>query len=140
MRDASLAILDGVRTALTGNSAVSALIGTRIASSWSHVLAPPFARIRVASVDPWEIDGPSGPQIGGEHRVTVHLWTKEQAPIVLHDLAAKVRAALENNDGMTLDNAEINAVSYVRTVYLPDADDPALQMAVLTFSIQTVTK
>lgn len=139
MRDASLTLLDGVRKALIADANVSALIGSRIASSWSHVLAPPYARIRVARVDPWEVDGPTASQTGGEHRVTVHLWTKESAPIVLHDLAAKVMSALQDNDGLSIENADMVSMIYDHTVYRPDADDPALQMAVLTFTATTVT-
>lgn len=140
MRDASLAILEAVRGALVADADVADLVGTKIASSWSHVLAPPYLRIRVGDVLQFEADSADGPEDGGEHVVTVHCFTKEPAPIVLHDLASKVRDALQDRDNLTLDDADLWMIQWRGTIKRQDPDDPALQMAVVTFSASSTTQ
>lgn len=137
MRDASLDILDAVRATLVGDAAVANLVGDRVTSSWSHQLSAPFIRYRVRGAKTFEADSAESSEAGSEITLTVHAFAKERAPLITHDLAAKIREALEHNDSLALDDAELWMLDYVSTAYLPDGADPDLQMAVLTFRAST---
>lgn len=137
MRDAALDLLEAVRGALVSDPDVSVLVGTRVASSWGTTMAAPYIRIRVAASEPFRADSAVTSEIGAISTITVHAFTKEQAPVQLSALANAIREALEDRDDLVLDEADLWTLEYRDTKYLRDMDDPGLQMAVLTFAAVT---
>lgn len=138
MKDASLGLLQAVRAALIADTDVAALVGERVASSFGTPMTPPFLRLHIPAVIQFEADDDTeAAASGSETIVNVHVFTKEPAPIILHDLAAKVRQALQDNDGLTVEDADLWMVAYKSTIKRQDASDPGLQMAVVSFTAFT---
>lgn len=139
MKDASRAIVKAVRAALIADASIGPAVGTRIAANWGATLVPPYIRIRVPQSERYEIDDRSGSRDGAETRVSLHAFVKDGDAVSVHEIAAWMRDAFQDRDGLVVDGAETVMTTYRDTVFRADPDDPALQMAIVTIVVTTVT-
>lgn len=134
MKDATLDLYKAVRAALVNDSAVAADVGNRVTSDWSAVLNHPCIRLQIPEVRDAGYDCADS-----EHRVHVHVFAAESAPVVTSRIAANVRAALEEAS-LTLDDADLWWIKYEGTIPRRDPDDPLLQTARVEFTAVTSDK
>lgn len=130
--DATLELLRAVRTALVSDAEIAAAVGERVATDWAAMLSAPFMRLSAPDVRDYETDCGDG----SEYTLRVHVFAREAGPVQARQLAARVRAVLANAD-LEVTGAALWWLTYDQTRNQQDADDPALQMAIVTFKAVT---
>lgn len=132
MRDATAEILVAVRSALMADPVIGPLIGDRVSSDWGSDLVPPFVRLQVPQVLPWESDCGDG----SEHTLHVHVYTVERGRDAISALVDRVSICL---DGATwaLPTSAVWQVDRGETINRVDPTNPERQTARCAFSIIT---
>lgn len=138
--DAGLDLFKAVKAALVGDATVNGLVAGRVFSSWGNQDAiAPLIRMNLGRTERFEMDTVGGSADGSETTFGVHIFTKEDAPIVCRQLASRVRDVLQDAS-LVLTGSDTVAFQFRDIVQLPDPDDPALQMAVVRFQAMTTAK
>ncbi len=92
MTSAALALQKAVFAALVADDAVGASIGDRIYDVAPRDVAFPYATIGQATLADWS----TGTEDGSEHRLTLHVWSREQGQSQCHAIVDAIRAALDD--------------------------------------------
>lgn len=129
---ADAALFAAVRAALLADDAIAALV-SEVASDWARPLDPPFIRLSIPRSAPWDDDCGEGT----EATLRVHVFTKAEGPVECARIAGLVRAALTDPD-LAIDGHTLRGITYDRTDYLGDRDDPTLRMGICNFTIIAV--
>lgn len=138
--DAALDLFAAVRAALIADVFIQGHVAGRVFSSWGNQEAPPpLIRMSIGLTKQFEIDGETDSQDGSETPISVHVFTQEPAPILVRQIASKVRDVLQDSDPALTGS---NSVSFQFRDILPsvDPDDPNLQIAVVRFVALTTSK
>ena len=95
MQSASWALQTAIHRALTANPAVSALLGGP--HVWDHVprgAAYPYVTFGVTTERDWSTGSDPASDAGGEHILTLHVWSKSAGRDEVDAIAAALRHAL----------------------------------------------
>jgi hypothetical protein len=105
-----------VFAALVADSAVGALIGDRIYDAPPRAATFPYVSLGDARVADWS----TATEAGAEHRVTLHVWSRERGKKQAYALMDAVQAALHDAD-LALDG---NTLANLRFEFADIARDP----------------
>lgn len=130
MRDASSEICGAIRAKLMADAALGPKLGDRISTDWGLVLEPPFVRLRVPEVSPWH-DDCHGP--GSEYLIELYVFTRERGISESVSLVDSIGAALDEIE-LALSSSRMWWLLLASTVRYADPDDPALQIARVSFT------
>ena len=110
----SLALQKAVFAALVAGSGVGALIGDRIFDAAPRNATFPYATFGDARVTDWS----TGTEDGAEHRLVLHLWSRERGKTEAWAAIEAIRATLHNAaldlDGHALANLRFEAADVGR--------------------------
>lgn len=132
MLDATPEITATVRAAIMAEPGLAS-IGDRISTDWGLPLAPPYVRLQVPTVRPFEDDCAGD---GTEHRLTVHVFTKERGTSQRSQFAGLVRKVL-HRAALPLATSSLWWCEFRDGQNYTDPEDPELQIARLVFEIVT---
>jgi hypothetical protein len=99
---ASLALQKAIYAALVADGAVGALIGDRVYDSAPRHADFPYATIGETRVADWS----TGTEAGAEHRITLHLWSRQPGKAECWTVIDAVEAAL-HDAALALDGASL---------------------------------
>lgn len=133
MIDATAEILAAVRSALMADPVLGPTVGDRVASDWSADLAPPFIRLQVPQVLPFETDCGEG----GEHVLHVHVFTLERGRDQIAALVDRVSICLDDA-ALSLPTSTLWEVSRGDTINRTAPDSPMRQTARCAFRVFTI--
>lgn len=136
MKDASAAIFKAVRAAILADTWLATRLGERVFSTFANQAndAHPVVRMSVPTVRNFECD--EGGE-GSEHDLYVNIYTTEDAPLIVRQIADKIRTALAGIT--TLEDADLVSLDYQDTITRRDDQSPKLQMAVSRFLVIATT-
>ncbi|HZP20090.1 MAG TPA: DUF3168 domain-containing protein [Bauldia sp.] len=92
MPHASHALQKAIFAALAGDAAVGALIGDRIYDAAPRDAAFPYVGLGQASFADWS----TSTEAGAEHRLVLHVWSRERGKAETLRIIAAVTAALDD--------------------------------------------
>lgn len=94
MTHAALALQKAIFLALVADGGVGALTGDRIHDAPPRAAAFPYVQFGEARMRDWS----TGTEEGGEHRVTLHVWSRERGKAECWAVMDAVQAALHDAD------------------------------------------
>lgn len=133
MIDATSEVLTSIRADLMADPVLFGLVGDRISSDWSLKLAPPFIRLQIPTVLPFEDDCKGK---GSDHRCTVHVFTRERGTAQRGLIVDRVRGVLDDA-ALELFSSDAWWCEFTGSIQYTDPDDPELQISRVAFSITT---
>lgn len=98
MTHPALALQKAVVAALVADAQVGALVGDRIHDAPPRDVAFPYVSIGQVNTADWS----TGSEDGAEHRLTLHVWSREHGKKQCYAIAEAVEAAL-HDQALTLD-------------------------------------
>ena len=104
MTHPSLALQKAVVATLVADAGVGALVGDRIYDAPPRDAAFPYLTIGGLRVDDWS----TGSEDGAEHRVTLHVWSRERGKRECYEVLEAVEAALHDAALVLEDHALVN--------------------------------
>jgi hypothetical protein len=114
MTHPALALQKAIHAALLADAAVGALVGDRIYDAAPRDAAFPYVAYGAARAGDWS----TGTEAGAEHRVLIHLWSRERGKRECLAIAEAVAAALHDQvltlDGHALVNLRVEATDVAR--------------------------
>ena len=102
MTHPALALQKAVFAALAGDAGVAALVGDRIYDAPPRHAAFPYVRLGEARMSDWS----TGTEAGGEHRLTLHVWSRERGKAECWAVIEAIDAVL-NDAALGLDGASL---------------------------------
>lgn len=114
MTDASLALQKAVHAVLLADAGVSAAVGDRIYDAVPRDPAFPYLTLGDIATSDWS----TGTELGAEHRLTLHVWSrgrgKAECAAALGAIEAALHDAALSLDGHTLVNLRFVAAEVRR--------------------------
>ncbi|WP_072389879.1 DUF3168 domain-containing protein [Hyphomicrobium sp. CS1GBMeth3] len=121
-----------VRTKLLADAQIASAVADRVVSDWGVPLDAPFIRLSVPRALPYDDECGEGAQI----TLRVHVFAEHAGPIQCATIAGRVRSVLDNA-AFPIDGHDLDEITYERTDYLGDADNPRLRMGIAVFNVLT---
>lgn len=132
MRDATKEILEAVRATLMADPVLGPVLGDRIVSDYGVELEPPFIRMQIPQVLPWETDCGEG----SSHALHVHVFTRESGRDQISLLVDRVVICLDDAP-LSLPTSSLWELTRRDTINRVDPTDPERQTARCAFQVIT---
>ena len=98
MTHPALALQAAVVAALGADAGVSALVGTRIYDVPPREVTFPYVTIGPANVTDWS----TSTEAGAEHRLELHIWSRQRGKKETYEIMAALEAALDERRRLPL--------------------------------------